>query len=51
MSRMGIYHYILILFQKDRGGKKKTKILRRIEVMTNYAIVFHSLNLYTKWSE
>ena len=22
MSRMGIYHYILILFQKDRGGKK-----------------------------
>lgn len=23
MSRMGIYHYILILFQKDKRGKKK----------------------------
>lgn len=50
MSRMGIYyHYILILFQKDKGGKNK--ILRRIKVRTNDAIVFHSLNLYTKWSE
>lgn len=25
MSRMGIYHYILILFQKDRGEKKKNQ--------------------------
>lgn len=32
MSWMGIYHYILILFLKDEG-EKKTKILRRIEVM------------------
>lgn len=25
MSWMGIYHYILILFQKDKGEKKKTQ--------------------------
>ena len=28
MSRMGIYHYILILLQKDKEKKKKNKILR-----------------------
>ena len=48
MSWMGIYHYILILFLKGEGKKKNQDSKKN---WSNDAIVFHSLNLYTKWSE